>query len=291
MARLAVPKDTEAIVADPYVTDAGAQSAKIAESMIGGNRIELPDPDSAFLDMRDPMVAANGERVSIRDVVRLGAGFTFSLIITGIVWTALSSILVPQLVDQIAPDQRASFNRPDQRRRLGHRAGGEHRVRHVLRPDPIPLRQAHAVDRQRRRAVRSVRVRLTAADSLPMILLLWCGIQLLQLDERPVRGHDGRPRADKFRGTVSSFMGGGGVLGQTAGALVGSMLINDIPFGFSLGALGFGLVGIIVVGIWPREASNLDEQRVPLNLRNVLRASCRRTARGPATSTMRCSAA
>ena len=62
------------------------------------------------------------------------------------------------------------------------------------------------------------------------------------------------------------------MLGQTAGALVGSMLINDIPLGFSLGALGFGLVGIIVVGIWPREASNLDEQRVPLNLRNVLRA-------------------
>ena len=80
VARLAVPKDTEAIVADPYVTDAGAQSAKIAESMIGGNRIELPDPDSAFLDMRDPMVAANGERVSIKDVVRLGAGFTFSQI-------------------------------------------------------------------------------------------------------------------------------------------------------------------------------------------------------------------
>ena len=77
---------------------------------------------------------------------------------------------------------------------------------------------------------------------------------------------------DKFRGTVSSFMGGGGVLGQTAGALVGSMLIDDIPLGFSLGALGFGLIGIVVVGIWPREASNLDEQRVPLNLRNVLHA-------------------
>ena len=106
---------------------------------------------------------------------------------------------------------------------------------------------------------------LTAADSLPMILLLWCGIQLFyNWMNAPFVATMADRVPDKFRGTVSSFMGGGGVLGQTAGALVGSMLINDIPLGFSLGALGFGLVGIIVVGIWPREASNLDEQRVPL---------------------------
>ena len=114
---------------------------------------------------------------------------------------------------------------------------------------------------------------LTVADSLPMILLLWCGIQLFyNWMNAPFVATMADRVPDKFRGTVSSFMGGGGVLGQTAGALVGSMLIDNIPLGFSLGALGFGLVGIIVVGIWPREASNLDEQRVPLNLRNVLRA-------------------
>lgn len=51
----------------------------------------------------DPLLDSYGRRPSIKDVVRLGAGFTISLIITGIVWVSLSSILVPQLVDQIAP--------------------------------------------------------------------------------------------------------------------------------------------------------------------------------------------
>lgn len=52
---------------------------------------------------RDPMADSYGRRPSVMDVVRLGTGFTVSLIITGIVWVSLSSILVPQLVDQIAP--------------------------------------------------------------------------------------------------------------------------------------------------------------------------------------------
>lgn len=273
VARLAVPKDTETIAADPYATDAGVQSAKIAENMIGGNRIELPDPGSAFLDMRDPMVAANGERVSIKDVVRLGAGFTFSLILTGIVWTALSSILVPQLVDQIAPDQRASF------------IGLINAVGSVIALVANIVFGTFSDLTRSRFGKRTLWIAsggvlcglcvfgLTVADSLPMILLLWCGIQLFyNWMNAPFVATMADRVPDKFRGTVSSFMGGGGVLGQTAGALVGSMLINDIPLGFSLGALGFGLVGIIVVGIWPREASNLDEQRVPLNLRNVLRA-------------------
>ena len=273
VARLAAPKDTETIAADPYATDAGVQSAKIAENMIGGNRIELPDPGSAFLDMRDPMVAANGERVSIKDVVRLGAGFTFSLILTGIVWTALSSILVPQLVDQIAPDQRASF------------IGLINAVGSVIALVANIVFGTFSDLTRSRFGKRTLWIAsggvlcglcvfgLTVADSLPMILLLWCGIQLFyNWMNAPFVATMADRVPDKFRGTVSSFMGGGGVLGQTAGALVGSMLIDNIPLGFSLGALGFGLVGIIVVGIWPREASNLDEQRVPLNLRNVLRA-------------------
>lgn len=58
---------------------------------------------------RDPMADSYGRRPSVMDVVRLGTGFTVSLIITGIVWVSLSSILVPQLVDQIAPGQREAF--------------------------------------------------------------------------------------------------------------------------------------------------------------------------------------
>ena len=125
-----------------------------------------------------------------------------------------------------------------------------------------------------------------------MILLLWCGIQLFyNWMNAPFVATMADRVPDKFRGTVSSFMGGGGVLGQTAGALVGSMLINDIPLGFSLGALGFGLVGIIVVGICPARPPTWTNSASRSTCATCCAPSCRRTAKAPATSTTRCSAA
>lgn len=242
--------------------------------------------------MRDPMVAANGERVSIKDVVRLGAGFTFSLILTGIVWTALSSILVPQLVDQIAPDQRASF------------IGLINAVGSVIALVANIVFGTFSDLTRSRFGKRTLWIAsggvlcglcvfgLTVADSLPMILLLWCGIQLFyNWMNAPFVATMADRVPDKFRGTVSSFMGGGGVLGQTAGALVGSMLINDIPLGFSWAPSA---------SVWSASSSSAyGPARPPTSTNSASRStcatccapSCRRTAKAPATSTTRCSAA
>lgn len=263
--------EQETSLHDPSIVNAGVQVARMSENPIA--TAEDPDPQSAFMDLRDPMMAGNGTRPSVRDVVRLTVGFTVSLIVTGIVWTALSSILVPQLVDQIAPGERAAF--------IGLINGVGSvvaLVANIMFGTFSDLTRSRFGKRTLWIASGGVLCGLcvfglTFTKSLPVILLLWCGMQLFyNWMNAPFVATMSDRVPDKFRGTVSSFMGGGGVLGQTAGALVGSLLINNISLGFCYGALGFGLIGIIVVGIWPREPSNVDEAREPLSLRMVLRA-------------------
>lgn len=225
------------------------------------------------VDSYDSLAAANGEHPGVVGVLRLGAGFTISLIVTGIVWTSLSGILVPQLVDQIAPSERATFIG------LINSVGSVVAlVANIVFGTFSDLTRSRFGKRTLWIASGGVLCGLCVyglvhAKSLPLILLLWCGIQLFyNWMNAPFVATMSDRVPDKFRGTVSSFMGGGGVLGQTAGSLVGSLMINNVPMGFMVGALGFALIGIVVVGIWPREPSNVDEPREQLSLAMILRA-------------------
>ncbi|NMM94947.1 MFS transporter [Bifidobacterium oedipodis] len=275
--RLAInPTNTKTIESEAAVENTDRQTARMAETNPSGaiaGRSEVADPKSAFLDMRDPMVAANGSRPSKLDVFRLGAGFTFSLIITGIVWVSLSSILVPQLVDTIAPGQREGF------------IGLINAVGSVVALIANIVFGTFSDLTRSKFGKRTLWIcsggvlcglcvfALTFTRSLPLILLLWCGMQLFyNWMNAPFVATLSDRVPDKFRGTVSSFMGAGGVLGQTTGALVGSMLITNIDLGFAIGAIGFAMVGFLVIGIWPREGSNLDEPREPLSVKTVLMA-------------------
>lgn len=268
------PEDTKPILPDMMVDDSGRQGARLDEanpSAALSGRTVVPDADSAFLDMRDPMAASDGSHPSVLDVVRLGAGFTFSLIVTGIVWVSLSSILVPQLVDQIAPGQRAAF------------IGVINAVGSVVALLANIIFGTFSDLTRSRFGKRTLWIcsggvlcglcvfALTFTRSLPLILLLWCGMQLFyNWMNAPFVATLSDRVPDKFRGTVSSFMGAGGVLGQTAGALVGSLLITNINLGFAIGAIGFAAIGFIVIGIWPREKDNRTEARAPLSVKSVL---------------------
>lgn len=270
------PHKTKSIAQEAMVDDPSRQGARLEESNPSAalsGRAVVPDVESAFMDMRDPMTASDGSRPSIVDVVRLGAGFTFSLIVTGIVWVSLSSILVPQLVDQIAPDQRAAF------------IGMINAVGSVVALLANIIFGTFSDLTRSRFGKRTLWIcsggvlcglcvfALTFTRSLPLILLLWCGMQLFyNWMNAPFVATMSDRVPDKFRGTVSSFMGAGGVLGQTAGALVGSLLITNINLGFAIGAIGFAAIGFIVIGIWPRERDNRAEARAPMSVANVLKA-------------------
>ena len=61
---------------------------------------------------------------------------------------------------------------------------------------------------------------------------------------------------ENVRGTFSSFYGGAMIVGQSAGTFLGSKFIDAMGAGFIIGAVLFGITGILAVIIWPAERSS-----------------------------------
>lgn len=61
---------------------------------------------------------------------------------------------------------------------------------------------------------------------------------------------------ENVRGTFSSFYGGAMIVGQSAGTFLGSKFIDAMGVGFVIGAVLFGITGILTVIVWPAERSS-----------------------------------
>lgn len=100
VARLAVrqkPKTPPAAANQPEVQAA----AMGASSPVGGTDKPVPDLESAFLDMRDPMVDANGYRPTKTQVLRMKIGFACTAFFLAFALAALNITLVPQELDAL----------------------------------------------------------------------------------------------------------------------------------------------------------------------------------------------
>ena len=60
---------------------------------------------------------------------------------------------------------------------------------------------------------------------------------------------------ESARGTFSAFYGGGSIVGQSLGTLIGARFIDHMQVGFIVGICLFAVTGILTVIIWPRERS------------------------------------
>ncbi|TPF88574.1 MFS transporter [Bifidobacterium sp. UTBIF-56] len=85
------------------VTAAPASVASSAAAAAAAASVDAPAPDmaSAYLDMRDPVVAANGEKPSAREVSRLNWGFFAASMLVGAPWVALNTIAMPNAVARL----------------------------------------------------------------------------------------------------------------------------------------------------------------------------------------------
>lgn len=77
---------------------AGSSAAAAAAASVDA---PAPDLSSAYLDMRDPMVAANGQRPTTGQVSRLNWGFFAASILVGAPWIALNTIAMPNAVARL----------------------------------------------------------------------------------------------------------------------------------------------------------------------------------------------
>lgn len=78
----------------------GAQTARLtaaggASAAAAGVEAAVPDYSSSFLDMRDPMTAADGTKPSRAGVLRLKWAFALAAVLITAPWTMLNLIAIP----------------------------------------------------------------------------------------------------------------------------------------------------------------------------------------------------
>lgn len=253
-----------------------ATSATPTAALSGVAGAEALNPESAFNDMRDPMVAADGSRPTKKEVVRLGIGFTLSAVLCAIPWVALNSIILPAVLENI------------------NASGKESMLGAINAVGSIVALLANIIfgtlsDLTRSKwgkrspwiiaggivAGLSIGAIVLVQHSYGAIMFFWCMAQMgynIMLAPFVATMSDRVP--DKFRGRVSGFYGAGIAAGQTLGSFVGAALLRQgqggMNAGWMMGMGVFALIGIIVVAVWPREKSNEDEPREKFSVRMLL---------------------
>ena len=224
---------------------------------------------------RDPAVSADGHRPTTTEVVRLGVGFTISAVACAIPWVALSSLILPAVLEGIDPANKEPM--------LGLINGVGSLVAlfaNIIFGTFSDLTRSRFGKRTPWIIAGGIITGLAIGSiafvhSFVPILLLWGLAQLgynMMLAPYVATMSDRVP--DKYRGTVSGFYGAGIAAGQTLGSFVGAQLLKNgaagIFGGWMMGLAVFGLCGIVVVIIWPRERANVDERREAVTAKSVL---------------------
>ena len=191
-------------------------------------------------------------------LIRLSIGFTLSAVACAIPWVALTSVILPAVLENISASGKESMLGTINAL-IANVVFGTFsdltRSRFGKRTPWIILGGLIAGGAMALLALNQ--------NSFPMILVLWCMAQLgynVMLAPFVATMSDRIP--DEVRGTISGFYGAGIAAGQTVGNLVGARLLkvdNGLTHGWLLGAAVFAAIGIVTVIIWPREGDNRGE--------------------------------
>ena len=264
------------LATDSQAVGSGMAALAAVDTAVPDEASAVPDPSSAFMDMRDPMVSADGHRPTKAELVRLGIGFTVSAVACAIPWVALSTVILPRVFELIDNSSKEAM--------LGL----------VNSIGAIVALLANIIfgtlsDMTRSRFGKRTpwivgggiitglaigAIAFTRNEAL--IIFLWCVAQMgynMMLAPYVAVMSDRVP--DKVRGTISGFYGAGIAVGQTLGSVVGAAFLRQGQSGlFSAWMMGLGifsLTGIFVVAMWPREkSSRFEEQSEHVTVKSVL---------------------
>ena len=266
IARLAVrlPKTTVDATVDQSDTQATRMITESAP-VVAAATIDaaVPDPESAFLDMRDPMVAADGTRPDRTAVLRLRIGFVVAAVLTAVPWAGVTGTLVPQMVDGIdhasAPVALCVLNA------LGAVAA-------YLSQNFFAATSDSMHSGLGRRTPWIVAGGLLSgllmwwlgalqgnASSAVFVVIMWCllqGCYGVMLGPLVSAMSDRVP--DKFRASADSWYGTAIAVGQMLGGWFGVLFVGDVPRGLTWGAVMLAVSGVAAVAVWPREKSSIE---------------------------------
>lgn len=242
----------------------------------------VPDMTSAFLDMRDPMVAADGERPAGRALTRMTWGFALASLLTTVPWVALTIVGLPAVVARAVLGDRAALAgaAPDPWGTLAVPLGvivAVGALVHVV----AGLYVAAGSDRTRLPVGRRtpwfvagcvlcalLALALGKAGSLVIAGVVWALLAVAHaMVEVPLDAAFSERVPDKHRVALVRWRGVGRMVGQTLGAAVG---VLSVAFGsarlgyatYAAVAVCFALAAVVTVAVCPPEPSSVATRRV-----------------------------
>ena len=247
------------------------QAARLAE---GGSPLTaaahldaaVPNLESSFLDLRDPMTAPDGSRPNALQVNRLTAGFALGSLLFAAPIAALDVVLIPQRIDQLVGDGRVAGLALTMA--LGMvlsffmnawiAVGSDHTFGPLGRRTPWIIGGALL-------SAASLAI-LSVCDLLQLVIVFWLLMQIgYAMIAMPLAAAFGERVPDKFRDRADSWHGMGLALGQLLGILVAvyrtmhpaeSGWDGTTRSGIMLFAIWFIVAGIVTLLVLPREGSS-----------------------------------
>lgn len=262
LARLTVrqnPRQPEASGDRPEVQ--AAQMSAEGAPMAAAARIDtaVPNLESSFLDLRDPMVDADGYRPSAAEMTRMNIGFALGAVLCAAPLGALNTVLVPVLVDRLAGAGRTLPLA------LLVAVGV---VVSVLSNAVVAVLSDHTRMEIGRRtpwilgggAVAALfTLPLGAATNVVLLTLVWCLVQIgYVMLSTPIAAAFGERIPDKFRSRADAYRGIGLTVGQLVGVVAAVLLVETPVIALRLCAVVFLAAAVVVVLVLPRERSSVE---------------------------------
>lgn len=290
IARLAIKehrRPPEASADQPEAQAARLAAAGSSAAAAAAASVDTPAPDmsSAYLDMRDPMVSADGQRPTPMQIARLNWGFFAAAILVGAPWAALNTVALANVVAAIGGYDTAAFLAANVNPATGRALPTGTSLAALLAVVVVfgviaalfsmPVVSALS-DRTRVQVGRRtpwivaggvlcalIVLIIGECTSLPALCVLWMMLQFAYaMMAAPLTAAMSERVPDKFRPRIERWHGIGVMLGQAIGvciAAVGLMIGAYTPF--MVIAVLFAISGIGVVLILPKEPSSVEQPR------------------------------
>lgn len=258
----------------------GAQAARLTAEgavpvAVAAVDAAVPDYSSSFLDMRDPMVSADGQRPSHLDVARLKWGFAVAATLTTAPWVMLNLVGIPnQVARACGLDTAFAILAKNAGCVLVVPLAAIIALGAIVSMIFMPFVAAWsdhtslAIGRRTPWLVAGgvlaalVTLVLGSLNNIVVLAVLWVVLQFAYaMVSAPLVAAIAERVPDKFRDTVERWHAMGVLVGQVAGGVIGGM---SIAFGastpFACAAVLFAVSGVATVLVWPREPSSVEQR-------------------------------
>ena len=273
VARLAVHQPRRKVEAS--VTQAETQVAQMTSegspaAAAASVDTAVPDMGSAYVDMRDPVVSADGQRPNPGQVTRLSWGFAVGATMSIVPWAALNLLALPAVIAKVSWQRVSSA--------VASRA--------VVVVGVVVSLIAEAVvsalsDRTRVAAGRRtpwiiaggvvsavMTLALGLCSNVVGIALLWGLVQVgYVMLTVPMAAAFSERVPDKFRPRIVRARGIGQMVGQALGVWIGvaCVVFGGLYTPFAAAAAVFLLAGIVPVLVWPKEPSSEEQPHTAMS--------------------------